>query len=327
MLNKTRPVSLDLAGMLLAIASGLCVSGGALAQAYPSKPIRAIVAFAPGGIADGIGRLIGQKLTERMGQSVVVENRDGAAGTLAARAVAAASPDGYTLLVHTAAVAISPSVSKEGFDPLTELVPVAMVASTPTILAVSSSVPANNLQEYIKLKGGKFNYSTAGVGTPPHLTAEFLFKTLKGVDAVHVPFRGGAPAITAVLGGQVDMVATSMPPAVPHIKQGKMKALIVTSPKRSATLPDVPTAAESGFADFEDVSWVAFFAPAKTPPAVVQKLNAEINEVLKLPDVKERLAGLGFDPAPSSSPEFAEYMKQEVAKWARIVKAIGFTGN
>jgi len=165
------------------------------------------------------------------------------------------------------------------------------------------------------------------VGTPPHLTAEFLFKTLKGVDAVHVPFRGGAPAITAVLGGQVDMVATSMPPAVPHIKQGKMKALIVTSPKRSATLPDVPTAAESGFADFEDVSWVAFFAPAKTPPAVVQKLNAEINEVLKLPDVKERLAGLGFDPAPSSSPEFAEYMKKEVAKWARIVKTIGFTGN
>ena len=327
MLNKIRPVSPALAGMWLAIASGVCVSGGALAQAYPSKPIRAIVAFAPGGIADGIGRLIGQKLTERMGQSVVVENRDGAAGTLAARAVAAASPDGYTLLVHTAAVAISPSVSKEGFDPLTELVAVAMVASTPTILAVSASVPANNLQEYIKLKGGKFNYSTAGVGTPPHLTAEFLFKTLKGVDAVHVPFRGGAPAITAVLGGQVDMVVTSMPPVVPHIKQGKMKALIVTSPKRSATLPDVPTAAESGFADFEDVSWVAFFAPARTPPAVVQKLNAEINEVLKLPDVKERLAGLGFDPTPSSSPEFAEYMKKEVAKWARIVKTIGFTGN
>jgi tripartite-type tricarboxylate transporter receptor subunit TctC len=314
------------AGLLLALGAGGGVTQ-AQAQAYPNKPIKAIVAFAPGGIADGIGRLIGQKLTERMGQSVVIENRDGAAGVLASKAVSAAAPDGYTLLVHTAAVAISPSVSKDGFDPLTELVPVAMIASTPTILVVSSSVPANNLQEYIKLKGGKFNYSTAGVGTPPHLTAEFLFKSLPGVDAVHVPFRGGAPAITAVLGGQVDMVSTSMPPAVPHIKQGKMKALVATSAKRSPTLPDVPTAAESGFADFEDLSWVAFFAPAKTPPAVVQKLNAEINEVLKLPDVKERLAAIGFDPAPSSAPEFAGYMKKEVAKWAKIVKTIGFTGN
>ncbi len=313
-------------GFALAAASAAAF---AQVQPYPAKSIRAIVAFAPGGIADGIGRLVGQKLTERMGQSVVIENRDGAAGTLAAKAVAAAAPDGYTLLVHTAAVAISPSlnVSKEGFDPLTELVPVAMIASTPTIFAVSASVPANNLAEYIKLKGGKFNYSTAGVGTPPHLTAEFLFKTMKGVDAVHVPFRGGAPAITAVLGGQVDMVSTSMPPAVPHIKQGKMKALVVTSAKRSSILPDVPTAAESGFADFEDVSWVAFFAPARTPPAVVQKLNAEINEVLKLPDVKERLAALGFDPTPSSAPEFAEYMKKEVAKWAKIVKTIGFVAN
>ncbi len=313
-------------GFALAAASAAAF---AQAQPYPTKSIRAIVAFAPGGIADGIGRLVGQKLTERVGQSVVIENRDGAAGTLAAKAVAAAAPDGYTLLVHTAAVAISPSlnVSKEGFDPLTELVPVAMIASTPTIFAVSASVPANNLAEYIKLKDGKFNYSTAGVGTPPHLTAEFLFKTMKGVDAVHVPFRGGAPAITAVLGGQVDMVSTSMPPAVPHIKQGKMKALVVTSAKRSSILPDVPTAAESGFADFEDVSWVAFFAPARTPPAVVQKLNAEINEVLKLPDVKERLAALGFDPTPSSAPEFAEYMKKEVAKWAKIVKTIGFVAN
>jgi tripartite-type tricarboxylate transporter receptor subunit TctC len=304
------------------------LAGNALAQqAYPNKPIRAMVAFAPGGIADGIGRLIGQKLTERMGQPVVIENRDGAAGMLAAKTVAAAGPDGYTLLVHTAAVAISASLSKDGLDTVSELVPVALVASTPTILAVSTSVPANTLAEYVKFKGGKFSYSTAGVGTPPHLTAEFLFKTMSGVDAVHVPFRGGAPSILAVLAGQVDMVSTSMPPAVPHIKAGKMKALLVTSPKRSPALPDVPTAAEAGFADFEDVSWVAFFAPAKTPAAVVQKLNAEINEVLKQPDVRERLTAIGFEPSPSSAAEFNAYMKKEVAKWAKIVKTIGFTGN
>jgi tripartite-type tricarboxylate transporter receptor subunit TctC len=246
---------------------------------------------------------------------------------LAAKTVAAAGADGYTLLVHTAAVAISASMSKDGLDTVNELVPVALIASTPTILAVSASVPANTLAEYIKLKGGKFSYSTAGVGTPPHLTAEFLFKTLNGVDGVHVPFRGGAPSILAVLAGQVDMVSTSMPPAVPHIKAGKMKALLVTSPKRSPTLPDVPTAAEAGFADFEDVSWVAFFAPAKTPAAVVQKLNAEINEVLKQPDVRERLTAIGFEPSPSSAAEFNTYMKKEVAKWAKIVKTIGFTGN
>lgn len=311
-------------GVALAAVSATAI---AQAQPYPNKSIRAIVAFAPGGIADGIGRLIGQNLTERMGQAVVIENRDGAAGTLAAKAVAAAPSDGYTLLVHTAAVAISASTSKDGFDPLTELVSVALVAWTPTIFAVSASVAANNLADYIKLKGGKFNYSSAGVGTPPHLTAEFLFKTMSGVDAVHVPFRGGAPAITAVLGGQVDMVATSMPPAVPHIKQGKMKALVVTSAKRSAILPDVPTAAESGFADFEDVSWVAFFAPAKTPAAIVQKLNAEINDALKQPDVRERLGAIGFEPTASTPAEFSEYMKKEVAKWAKIVKTIGFVAN
>ena len=324
---NTGPATLFL-GLALGLGLGLALAAGsACAQTYPNKAIKAVVAFAPGGIADGIGRLIGQKLSERLGQAVVIENRDGAAGTLAAKAVAAAAPDGYTLLVHTAAVAISASTSKDGFDPLAELVPIALVAWTPTIFAVSAAVPANTLQEYIKLKGGKFNYSSAGVGTPPHLTAEFLFKTLPGVDAVHVPFRGGAPAITAVLGGQVDMVATSMPPAVPHIKQGKMKALVVTSAKRSATLPDVPTAAEAGFAEFEDVSWVAFFAPAKTPAAVVQKLNAEINDALKQPDVKERLAAIGFEPTASTPAEFSVYMKREVAKWAKIVKTIGFTGN
>jgi tripartite-type tricarboxylate transporter receptor subunit TctC len=320
------------AGRLLALGLGLglglgLAAGNAAAQAYPNKPIRAVVAFAPGGIADSIGRLIGQKLTERMGQSVVIENRDGAAGMLAAKAVAAASPDGYTLLVHTAAVAISASTSKDGAETVSELVPVALVASTPTIFAVSASVPANTLAEFIKYKGGKFSYSTAGVGTPPHLTAEFLFKTMKGVDAVHVPFRGGAPSITAVVAGQVDMVSTSMPPAVPLIKAGKMKALLATSPKRPPALPDVPTAAEAGFPDFEDVSWVAFFAPAKTPAAVVQKLNAEINEALKLPDVRERLTAIGFEPNMSSAPEFNAYMKKEVAKWAKIIKTIGFVPN
>jgi tripartite-type tricarboxylate transporter receptor subunit TctC len=297
--------------------------------AYPSKPVRIVVAFAPGGIADTVGRLVAQKLSDKFGQASVVENRGGAAGTVAAKYVASTPADGHTLLVHTAAITVNPSLAKEpGADPLPELVPIAMVASTPTVLVVHGSVPANNLQEFVRSpKGARFTYSSAGAGTTPHLTAAYVFKAIGGIDATHVPYQGGAPAITAVLAQQVDMVTTSMPPAVPHIKQGKLKALAVAAQQRTLTLPDVPTLAEIGLPAFEDLAWVAFFAPAKTSAAIVQKLNAEINDATRQPDVRERLTAIGFEPHATSSAEFADYVKKEVAKWARVVNETGFTPN
>jgi tripartite-type tricarboxylate transporter receptor subunit TctC len=266
------------------------------AQQYPNKPIRVIVAFGAGGIADTIARLIGQKLSERYGQQIVVDNRPGAGGTLGARLVAGANPDGYTLLVITAAIAVNASAAKEAVDPRTDLAPVALTASTPTVFAVHRSVTAKNLMDYVRgVKGGRFTYATAGVGTTEHLTSEFLFKAVSGLSATHVPFQGGIAPVTAVAGQQVDMATTTVPTAFPLIKQGSLRIMAVASRKRIAVLPEVPTLAESGFPDFENASWIGYFAPARTPPAVIQALNAEINNALRQADVQERLAALGFD--------------------------------
>jgi tripartite-type tricarboxylate transporter receptor subunit TctC len=301
----------------------------AQAQTYPAKPVRVTVAFAAGGIADGVGRMVSQKLADRFGQPFVVENRGGAGGNVAAKQVMAAAPDGYTLLVTTAAISINASLHKDaGFDPLTDFVPVAITASTPGLIVVHPSVSAANLKEYLQaMKGKRLTYATAGVGSSSHLAGEYLFRTLAGMDATHIPYQGGAPAVTAALSQQVDALSISMPTPLPHVKQGKLKALAVASLTRVAALPDVPTVAESGFPDFEERSWVAFFAPAKTSPEVVAQLNAAINDALAQPDVRDRLNGLGFEPHGGSSREFAAYLRSEVDKWARIVKATGITAN
>jgi tripartite-type tricarboxylate transporter receptor subunit TctC len=306
----------------------MCAAAMAAAQTYPSRPIRVVIAFGPGGIADTIARLVGQKLNDRFGQPIVVDNRAGAGGTVGAKLVAAATPDGYTLLVITAAVAVNASALKDAVDPRTELTPVALAASAPTIFAVHRTVSAKNLMEYVRgAKGGRFTYSTAGVGTTEHLTSEYVFRAVPGLDATHVPFQGGIAPVTAVLGQQVDMTTTTVPTAFQFIKQGTLRVLAVASRKRIPVLPDVPTLAEAGFPDFENASWIAFFAPAKTPAAVVRSLNAEINNALRQPDVRERLATIGFDPHTGSQAEFAEYVKSEVAKWAQVIKATGITVN
>ena len=287
-----------------------------------------MIAFGPGGIADTIGRLVGQKLNDRFGQPIVVDNRAGAGGIVGAKLVAAAAPDGYTLLVITAAVAVNAVVSKEAVDPRNQLTPIALAASAPTIFAVHRSVTAKNLMEYVRsVKGGRFTYSTAGVGTTEHLTSEYVFKVVTGLDATHVPFQGGVAPVTAVLGQQVDMTTTTVPTAFQFIKDGRLRVLAVASHKRIPVLPDVPTLAEVGFPDFENASWIAFFAPARAPAAVIRTLNAEINNALGQPDVRERLAMLGFDPHMSSQAEFADYVKSEVAKWAQVVKTTGITFN
>ena len=312
--------------IIAAALAGLTV-GQALAQTYPSKPIRIVVAFAPGGFADGVARLVGQKMGDRLGQPVVVENRGGAGGNIGARQVVTSAPDGYTLLAHTTASTINVSLYRNsGFDLLNDLAPVANTGSTPGVFVVHSSNPATSLQDLIRRSREKgISYSTAGVGTSSHLAAEYLFNTLAGIKATHVPYQGGAPAIAAVVGNQIEMVSTSMPPVTGFIKAGTLKALAISSLKRDEVLPNVPTVSEAGFADFEERSWVGFFAPAKTPAAIIGRLNSQISQIVLLPDVKERLAAQGMEPQPGTAAEFTAYVKKEVDKWARIVKTVGLT--
>ena len=294
------------------------------AQVYPAKPVRVIVAFAAGGYADSVARLIGQKLSDRLGQQFVIDNRGGAGGAIASRIVADANPDGYTLLVHTAASSINATLATNpGFDLLRDLMPVANTVSAPGLFVVLSTHPARNLQELIQMsRGRRLNYATAGVGTSSHVAADYLLRVLAGLDAVHVPFKGGGPAVAAVLGNQVELLYGSAG-AWPFVKEGRMKVLGVSSLRRTATLPDIPTVAEAGFPGFEERSWVGFFAPARTPEAVVSTLNREINQVLALAEIRESFAARGMDLHPGTASDFARHVRAEVAMWAKIVKASG----
>jgi len=301
----------------------------ARAQQYPTKPVRVVVAFAVGGFADGVARLVGQKLSERLGQPVVIDNRGGAGGNIAAKLVAGAPSDGYTLLVNTAAISINASLYRNpGFDIYKDFVPVALTGSTPGLFAIHASNPAGSLQDLIRAARAKgLNYATAGVGSSSHLAGDYLFRSLAGLNATHVPFQGGGPAVAAALANQVEVLSLSMPPVVPHIKAGRLKGLAVSSLKRVAALPDVPTVTEGGFANFEERSWVGYFAPAKTPAAIVKKLNGAVNEALGMPDVRARLDALGLEPQPLSPREFSDYVRSEVAKWAKIIKTTGITAD
>jgi tripartite-type tricarboxylate transporter receptor subunit TctC len=299
----------------------------AWAQPFPSRPIRFAVAFAPGGIADTIARTVGQKVSERVGQPVVVETRSGAGGMVGARYVAAAAADGYMVLVTTTALAINAS-SKEGVNPVTDLTPVAIAASTPTIFAVHGTASAKDLMDFVRnVKGGRFTFASAGIGSAEHLAGEYVFRSVPGLEATHVPFQGGAPVNSAIVSQQVDVASTTLPTALAFVKQQTMRVLAVASNTRMALLPNVPTLAESGFPDFENASWIAFFAPARTPDNVVQLLNTQINAALRLADVRERLSAIGLDPQTMTQPEFAQYMKDEMAKWARVIKTTGITPN
>lgn len=313
--------------ILSAMLPALFAGAAAAQSAYPVKPVRVIVAFAAGGFADRTARMVGQKLGERLGQPFVMDNRGGAGGNIAARNVAEAPPDGYTLLVHTAAVSINVSLYKDaGFDLEKDLVPVAMTGSAPGLFTVSASHPANNLRELIqsaKAQGKPLAYATAGVGTSSHLAAEYLFITLAGVPANHIPFKGGSPATTAVLGGQVELLSASLGGALPFIKQGKLKALAVSSLTRIEELPTVPTVSESGFPGFEERSWVAFFAPAKTSALIVDRLNGEINRILAIPEVKATLISQGTEVNVLSQQAFAEKVSSEIAMWRKIVNVTG----
>ena len=312
----------------LSAVLALCCSSAAVAQAqniYPNKPVKFVVAFAPGGPADIIARLLGQRLSDSLGQPVVVENRAGAGGNVASGLVAKAPADGYTLMLTTSSFAVNASLSKNpGFDAEKDFVLASVVASSPNLLVAYPGLKAKNLQDImVEAKSGKLNYGTAGAGTTPHLTAEYLFKVLGKVNVTHIPFQGAGPALAATMGGQVEMASVALPAAVEMVKGGKVRGLAVTSVKRVASMPEVPTVAESGFPGFEDYTWVGVFAPSKTPPDVVNFLNTEIGKILRTPDFQAKLAGVGFEPVGGTPKEAGDYLKSEITKWSKIIKETG----
>jgi tripartite-type tricarboxylate transporter receptor subunit TctC len=315
------PTAHRLALIVLVLAGS---ASPALAQTYPSQNINMIVPFAAGGIADVVGRLVGQKISERLGRTVVVENRGGAGGNLGARAVAQAAPDGYTLLATTSAIAVNDSASRNKGYATEDLRPVAFVAISPDVIAVHPSNPARDLKEFIaNARAKSFTYGSAGVGTGPHIGAEYFFREVAKVKSVHVPFTGGAPAVQATVGNHVDALVLTLPTVTPQITQGALRGLGLASPTRNAAVPNVPTYGEMGFPNVYSGSWVAFFAPAKTPDAIVGKLNVEINVVMKDPEVLARLKAIGFDPIVKDLAATNAYFRSEIANWGKMVKAVG----
>jgi tripartite-type tricarboxylate transporter receptor subunit TctC len=304
---------------------GMLAAGAALAQApYPARPISMVVGFAPGGGTDTASRIIAKKLSENLGQSVLVENNAGAGGNIATEFVVKAAPDGYTILLGSVGtLAITPHLPpKQPFDPLRDLAPITMAVVFPNVLVVHPSVPANTLADFVKLakaKPGVLNYGSSGVGNAGHLAGE-LFRIHAGIDIVHVPYKGGGPATTDLLGGQIAAIFATPASVVGHIKTGRLRALATTGPQRSLAMPDVPTIAESGYPGYEAVNWYAYVAPVKTPKEILVRLHQELVKVLNVPEVREQLISHGLEPQPGTAESLAKYIEREYATWGRVVR-------
>ena len=311
----------------LGAALALCAAAAAHAQGYPSKPVKLIVPFPPGGGTDFYARTIQHRLAEQLGQPLVIENRVGAGGMIGAEAVVKSPADGYTLLLgNIALLAMNVGVySKMPYDPARDLTPILRTVAVDYVMVVHPSVPARTVAEfaaYAIANPGKMSYGSAGSGSVPHLSTELL-KARAGIDVVHVPFKGGGPMVTDLLGGQIQMVIGDQANLMPHVKAGKLRALAVGTLTRSSSYPDLPTIAESGLPGFEAPAWNGVLAPARTPQAVIAKLHAELVKDLRLPDVRERIAALGFEPAGSTPQEFGDFVRSELAKWAKVAKESG----
>ena len=294
---------------------------------YPSKPIRIIAAFAPGSTLDIMGRILGPKLNEALGQPVIVENRPGAGGMIGMDATAKAAPDGHTLAIG----ALGPNATnpalyrKTPFDPVKDLTGVTLLATGPVVIVTHPSVPARTIKELValaKARPGQLNFGSPGVGTSPHLAGE-LFQSVTGTKFVHVPYKGNPEALNDLIGGQVSIVFSGMPPVVPFVKAGRLRALATTGKQRAPTLPDVPTVAESGYPGAGMVIWYGVVAPGATPKPVIERLHAEINKAMKLPEIRDRFAGLGADPATSSPEEFSALIRDEFARWSKLIQEAG----
>jgi tripartite-type tricarboxylate transporter receptor subunit TctC len=311
--------------MLAALALA-CGASTALAQSYPSKPIRIVVGFTPGGGVDINARLLAPKLAEDFGQQVIVENRPGAGTNIANEFVARAAPDGYTLLINTAAVAINMSLYKKvGYDALRDFAPLSLFSMSPNILVVHVSVPVKNVKELIALarsRPGELNFSSAGAGTTQHLAGE-LFNLRAGTKMVHVPYRGSAPSLTALISGEVELTYANIPAISAHVKSGRLRPLANLGPKRSDQLPAVPTMSEAGIKGVEVVVWYGVLAPAATPRDIVVKLADAIARAARAPDTRQRLLDLGAEPVGNTPEEFGKLLREEVARWAEVVKVSG----
>ena len=318
-----RKIVILCAGMLLTLAAT-----AAQAQAYPARPIRFVVPYAPGGPLDLIARAIGQKLTEATGQAVVVDNKPGAGGNIGADIVAKAAPDGYTIVMGAVAThAINPTLyPKIPYDPVKDFTPVAMVAVVPNVLVVNPILPVKSVKELIdfaKARPSYLNFASGSTGSTGHLAGE-LFNALAGVQMVHIPYKGGAPAMADLLAGQVQLMFDNLANALPQVKAGKLRALAVTTAQRSAFAPDLPTLAEAGVPGFDLSTWFGIFLPGNAPRDIVLRLNTEINKALSAPDMKDRLEKMGAEPPANNTPErFAAFIKVEFDKYARVIKASG----
>ena len=314
------PVAL-LAASLLSLSLSLPVQA---ATAFPNKPIRIIVAYTPAGTTDILARAIGQKMSETWGQPVIIDNRAGAAGNIGTEVAARATPDGHTLLMGTAGThGINVSLYRKlSWHPVNDFAPVSLSAMVPNIMVVNNALPVKNVREFVahvKANPGKLSYGSPGNGSTAHLSME-LFKSMTGSTIVHIPYKGSAGVLTDVMGGQIAVTIDNMPPYIPQVKAGKIRALAVSTGKRSSAMPDLPTIAEAGVPGYEAGAWFGLLAPAGTPKPIVAQLSAESARIIKLPDVSKRVSELGADPVGSTPEQFAELIKTEIAKWAKVIK-------
>ena len=308
----------------------LLVAGTAIAADYPSRPIRLVVPYPPGGGTDTVARPLGQKLTESLGQPIVIDNRGGATEVIGTEAVARAAPDGYTLLMTTNAFAINMAFQRKlPYDPLKDFAPVSRLITTPFLLVAHPALKATSIRELIalaKAQPGKLNYASLGTGSPHHLAMEW-FKVLAGVDIVAVPYKGVGPGLTAVNAGEVQLMLTGFTAGLAQIKGGKLRALAVTTAQRSSAAPQIPTIAEAGFAGYDALAWYGILAPAATPPDVIARLNAEIAKALAAPDLRQRMANIGVDPAPGTPDELQRLIRDETELWTKVIKAAGIKAD
>jgi len=306
-----------------ALCLALACSASGLAQDYPTRPVRLVVGFAPGGANDLTARVVARKLTETLGQSVIVDNRPGAAGNLAAAGVARAEPDGYTLFLANPTVATPTLFTSVAYDVRKDFAPISLVGHGPVALSVHPSLPIRSVKEIISLarrRPGELNCASGGAGNITHLAME-LFVLMSNTAMVHVPYKGGAPAATAVVSGEAQLCFCSVAAIVPYVKSGRLRALAVSSAKRSVALPQIPTVSEAGVPGYEASSWYGVLAPANTPPAVVAKLSQHLVAALQTPELREKLNGLGIEGADSGPKAFAQYLGSEIAKWEKVIKA------
>lgn len=329
MLSRIRSTT-RAAALLAAAILALGAAPAALAQAYPSKTIRILVGFAPGGAMDIVARTVGQKLASSLGQTVVIDNKPGAASNIAIRQLIDSPPDGYTVMLVANGLTANPLLyTQQPFDPNTDVVPITLVARLPVVIAANAKSELTTLQKVIeasKARPGSVNYGSPGAGSTPHLATE-MFARAAGIQLTHIPYKGGKPAITDVLGGQLPLVAVNAVEVLPLVKDGKLRVLAALSAQRVSTLPDAPTIAESGFPGFEASVWHAFIAPKGTPPAIVAKLNAEIHKALADPEVKERLAGLGAEVAPTTPQELATLVRTEFERYGKLIREANIKAN